>query len=142
MPALKDLSRVTKLRQTGCDVSEAALRRKAQYSLILAYVAAAHHTKPEFLLADSRGSKHLSGARHIANYLAHIVYGMNFTDIGLLAARDRTSIAHGCKKVEDLRDAKSDDRALHFAELALQSYFSASWEANDDDEHQPFSPPR
>jgi len=132
MPALKDPSRLRHLRRTRHDLTEEEMRRQAQYNLILSYVAAAHHTRPEFLLAASRGSKHLSGARHIANYLAHIVYGMNFTDIGVLAARDRTSIAHGCERVEDLRDGKAHDRALHFAELALQSYFAASWEADND----------
>ena len=127
MPALKDPSRVHKLRQNSCDMSEQSLRQQAQYNLILSYVAAAHHIRPEFLLAASRGSKHLSEARQTTNYLAHIVYGMNFTDIGHLAARDRTSIAHGCNRVEDLRDEPHRDRILHFAELALQLSFANSW---------------
>lgn len=133
MPALKDPSRVHKLRQIGCDMSESALRQRAQYNLILSYIAAAHNTRPEFLLADSRGSKHLSEARQVTNYLAHIVYGMNFTEIGYLAARDRTSIAHGCSRIEDMRDEPMRDRVLHFAELALQLSFEASWDVANDD---------
>ena len=132
MPVLKDPLLAKKLRFGSFEMSEDTLRRQAQYNLILSYVAAAHYTQPEFLLAASRGSKYLSNARQITNYLAHIVYGMNFTDIGLLAARDRTSIAHGCSRVEDLRDIAKHDRALHFAELALQAYFSASWTNEDD----------
>lgn len=135
MPALKNPLRVQKLRQSGCDMSEDVLRQHAQYKLILAYVSSAHYIKPEFLLAASRGSKHLSEARQVSNYLAHVVYGMSFTDIGQLANRDRTSIAHGCNKVEDLRDLPDRDRALHFAELALQEFFKATWEvANEDGE--------
>ncbi len=133
MPALKDPLRLQNLRRNSRHMSDRSLRQQAQYNLILSYVASAHHIRPEFLLAASRGSKHLSEARQTTNYLAHIVYGMNFTDIGHLAARDRTSIAHGCGRVEDLRDEPARDRILHFAELALHLAFANSWEiANDD----------
>lgn len=132
MPALKDFSRIQKLRRKSHDASQEMLRRHAQYNLVLSYVAAAHHIKPEFLLTASRGSKHLSEARQVTNYLAHVVYGMNFTDIANLAYRDRTSIAHGCRRIEDLRDLPDRDRALHFAELALQASFAASWDMSHE----------
>jgi chromosomal replication initiation ATPase DnaA len=134
MPVLKMPKQANTLSNKSERRSD-VLRRHAQYNLVLSYVASAHRTRPEFLLAANRGSKYLSDARHITNYLAHIVYGMNYTDIGKLAARDRTSIAHGCNRVEDLRDMPQHDRALHFAEFALQEFFNASWDvANDEGE--------
>lgn len=132
MPVSKAPARVNSLHQSQNGMPKEVLRRRAQYNLVLSYVAAAHRTRPEFLLATSRGSKYLSDARHVTNYLAHVVYGMNFTDIGDLASRDRTSIAHGCNRVEDLRDLPQHDRALHFAELALNEFFAASWEVAND----------
>jgi chromosomal replication initiation ATPase DnaA len=134
MPVVKSPKRVHKIAPNHSPMSHDVLRQRAQYNLVLSYMGSAYHTKPEFLLTDSRGSKHLSDARHMTNYLAHIVFGINFTDIGKMALRDRTSIAHGCSRVEDLRDLPQYDRALHFAELALHAFFAASWEwANDDD---------
>ena len=132
MPVLKAPARVTKFHHNRDNLPKEDLRRHAQYNLVLSFVASAHRTRPEFLLASVRGSKHLSDARHITNYLAHIVYGMNFTDISHMAARDRTSIAHGCNRVEDLRDLAEHDRALYFAELALRELFNASWEVVND----------
>lgn len=132
MPVAKAPKRVHKLGSGQEAMSQEALRQHAQYSLVLSYMASAHRTKPEFLLAASRGSKHLSDARHMTNYLAHVVFGINFTDISKMALRDRTSIAHGCNRVEDLRDLPHYDRALHFAELALQESFAASWEGAND----------
>lgn len=134
MPVAKAPKRVQKFGQRHKPMSREALRQYAQYNLVLSYMASAHRTKPEFLLAASRGSKHLSDARHMTNYLAHVVFGMNFTDISKMALRDRTSIAHGCNRIEDLRDLPHYDRALHFAELALQEFFAASWEGANDDE--------
>jgi len=132
MPVPKVFATARRFHRKRDNLPKEDLRRHAQYNLILAYVASAYRTRPEFLLAASRGSKHLSDARHVTNYLAHIVYGMNFTDIGHMAARDRTSIAHGCNRVEDLRDLVEHDRALYFAELALREFFNASWEVAND----------
>lgn len=132
MPVPKAPAGASKLHHNRIDLPKEDLRRHAQYNLVLSFVASAYRTRTEFLLASARGSKHLSDARHVTNYLAHIVYGMNFTDISQMAARDRTSIAHGCNRVEDLRDTSEHDRALYFAELALQEFFNASWEVAND----------
>jgi chromosomal replication initiation ATPase DnaA len=132
MPVSKAPARATKFHHNCGNALKEDLRRHAQYKLVLSFVASAYRRRPEFLLATARGSKHLSDARHVTNYLAHIVYGMNFTDISQMAARDRTSIAHGCNRVEDLRDLPEHDRALYFAELALQEFFNASWESAND----------
>ena len=134
MPVAKAPKRVHKTGSSRKALSQDVLRQRAQYNLVLSYMASAYRSKPEFLLTNSRGSKHLSDARHMTNYLAHVVFGINFTDIGKMALRDRTSIAHGCNRVEDLRDLPQYDRALHFAEIALQEFFAASWENANDEE--------
>lgn len=52
-------------------------------------------------------------------YLAHVVFGINFTQLGKLTARDRTSVANGCRRIEDMRDDPVADKAPFFSELAL-----------------------
>ena len=37
-------------------------------------------------------------------YLAHVTCGLSLTEVGEVFARDRTTVAHACGRVEDLRD--------------------------------------
>ncbi len=101
--------------------------RQAQLNLVISFLAPAMHVAPEYLLGPSRGSQHLSNARHTLYYLAHIGFGMSYSQIGELVMRDRTSVAHGVTRIEDCRDKPEIDRALHFAEMALVDVFSQYW---------------
>lgn len=58
-------------------------------------------------------------ARQIAMYLTHVAFGLTLSEVGRLFARDRTTVAHACAAVEDLRDDPSFDRALLALECAL-----------------------
>ena len=51
-----------------------------------------------------RGSRRAAFARQIAMYLAHVGFGLNFETIGHVFGRDRTTVAHACRVVEDGRD--------------------------------------
>ena len=51
-----------------------------------------------------RGSRRLAFARQIAMYLAHVGFGLNFESVGYAFGRDRTTVAHACRVVEDGRD--------------------------------------
>jgi len=113
-------------------ISLEAMQRQAQFSLIVSYVHAANHIAPEYVLGSSRGSQHLSRARHIVYYLSHVGFGMSYTHIGQMTMRDRTSVAHGVTRLEDGRDTPAVDRAMHFAELALAELFTTSWRASND----------
>lgn len=109
-----------------------AAKRQGQFNLVAAYVHATRQVRPEYLLGPSRGSRHLSQARQELYYLSHVGFGLSFTQIGDLTTRDRTSVAHGVRQVEDSRDDPQRDRALHFAEAALVAFFEANWEAAND----------
>ena len=52
-------------------------------------------------------------------YLAHVACGLSFTDVGLLFSRDRTTVAHACRVVEDRRDDPVFDRALELLEWVV-----------------------
>jgi chromosomal replication initiation ATPase DnaA len=45
-------------------------------------------------------------------YLARVTLGMTLADAGLLFFRDRTTAAHACRVVEDLRDDIQFDTLL------------------------------
>ena len=48
-----------------------------------------------------------------------MVFGINFTQLGMPTLRDRTSVANGCRRIEDSRDDPDADKLLFFSELAL-----------------------
>ncbi len=56
------------------------------------------------LEALPRGSQRVAFARQIAMYLAHVGFGLSFESIGRTFGRDRTTVAHACRVVEDARD--------------------------------------
>jgi len=68
----------------------------------------------------SRGrSARIALARQMAMYLAHVAFRLSFTQVGELFGRDRTTVAHGCGVIEDLRDDQIIDRALTVLAAAL-----------------------
>ncbi len=97
----------------------------AVLSLIGHFTSQVHATPADYLTGPSRGSRHLSRARQKMQYLAHVGFGLSFTQIGATMQRDRTSVAHACRQVEDLRDCPATDKALFFSEIALQMMLSS-----------------
>jgi hypothetical protein len=132
MPARRNLDCKPNHKSAPPPNSVDAVRRDAQFNLIISYVRAANNIAPDYVLGPSRGSQHLSKARHIVYYLSHVGFGMSYTHIGQMTRRDRTSVAHGVTCSEDRRDAPQFDRAMHFAELALVELFATTWSASND----------
>ena len=71
------------------------------------------------LFRATRGKAPVALARQVAMYLAHVACGLSFTDVGLLFSRDRTTVAHACRVVEDRRDDPVFDRALELLEWVV-----------------------
>lgn len=59
---------------------------------------------PGCLMAPSRGSPRVSLARQVAMYLCHVAFAMSFEAIGRAFGRDRTTVSHACRVIEDRRD--------------------------------------
>lgn len=68
------------------------------------------------LRGGTRGRAKVAQARQVAMYLAHVVCGMSLTQVGRIFDRDRTTVAHACGLIEDLRDDPSFDRAIELLE--------------------------
>jgi len=75
-------------------------------------VAATLDLPPEILLQCSRGKAQSARARQISIYLMHTTLSFSFTEIGKVYSKDRTTIAHACHVIEDLRDDESFDSKL------------------------------
>lgn len=87
--------------------------------LVSSFVNCVFLTRDAHIMSASRGKRQLSAARHTLHYLSHVVFGVNFTQLGKFTYRDRTSVANGCRRIEDSRDDPSADKLLFFSELAL-----------------------
>ncbi len=66
-----------------------------------------------------RGSADVAFARQVAIYLSHTSLGLSYGAAGSFFGRDRTTAAHACRKVEDLREDPAFDTIVDFLERAL-----------------------
>lgn len=81
-----------------------------------ACVALVFGVRHESLRASTRGKAHVALARQVAMYLCHTTLGFSLTTVGDLFDRDRTTVGHACRVVEDLRDTSDFDARLSYLE--------------------------
>lgn len=98
--------------ETDDPVRHAALARLAEVA-----VAAVAHVPMAKLRSPCRGRRPIALARQTAMYLAHVVFGLTLTRVGICFGRDRTTVRHACALIEDRRD----DPGLEFALSALEA---------------------
>ena len=72
------------------------------------------------LWSQTRGKPAAAFARQVAMYLTHVSFGLSLTQVGQVFARDRTTVAHACGLIEDLRDDPAFDRSLELLEGVLR----------------------
>jgi chromosomal replication initiation ATPase DnaA len=60
-------------------------------------------------------------ARQSAMYLAHVLLGLNFSEVGRIFGRDRTTVAYACRSIETRRDDPVLDSTLCALEDVLIS---------------------
>lgn len=70
------------------------------------------------LIAATRRSYYAAFARQSAMYLAHVSFGLSYSEIGRAFGRDRTTAAHACQLIEDRRDDPAVDAVLGALENA------------------------
>jgi chromosomal replication initiation ATPase DnaA len=85
-----------------------------------AAVAAAFTVPIGELRATTRRPKQIAFARQSAMYLAHVAFGLSYTDVGRAFGRDRTTAAHACRMVEDRRVDPALDARLALLEHLLR----------------------
>ena len=93
-------------------------RQSAQ--LAVAMVAYATRVSPDHLLTRERGSQTTAKARQTAMYLTYVGFGMSLARVALAFGRDRSTVAHACRLIEDARDDPDFDDWLNQVEASLQ----------------------
>lgn len=74
------------------------------------------------LRAASRGEAPIAFARQVAMYVAHVWLAMSLSEVGRRFERDRTTVAHACRVVEDRRDDPRVDRVVTALESATDAW--------------------
>lgn len=100
-----DVTRSFKAHEPAAGTDAAGLSCRAAVSV----VAAECGLGVEILLAHHRSTALVAQARQLAMYLAHVALGLPQTEVARAFRRDRTTVAHACRKIEDLRDRSAFD---------------------------------
>ena len=106
--------------QSGQEVVLASAHdRKSSRQLAAQFVnqmiAAAFEISGERLLHNDRGVVRINRPRQISMYLMNTALSLKFTEIAEFYDKDRTTVSHACKVIEELRDdVEFDDRISEF----------------------------
>lgn len=73
------------------------------------------------LYAQTRCRKSVAFARQVAMYLSHVSLSYPLKDIAAHYRRDRTTVAHACRTVEDRREAEDIELTICSLESALET---------------------
>lgn len=89
-----------------------------------AYLAAslvgyALELKAENILMPNRGPRDMVQARQVAMYLSHVGLAMSLSRVANAFDRDRSTVAHACHKIEEMRDEAKFDAWLETLEKSL-----------------------
>lgn len=105
-------------QRAGNRIRPSVSRRRAVLSSI---IAAAFDVPAKDLRLPKRGRAKVALARQVAMYLAHVALGMTLAEAADLYSRDRTTAAHACRLVEDLRDQHRFDTLLSLLEEMVRA---------------------
>jgi chromosomal replication initiation ATPase DnaA len=83
------------------------------------------------MMSPTRGARRAAYARQVAMYLAHVGFALSFEAIGRAFDRDRTTVSHACRVVEDSRDDEKLDRRLASLETMCAAFGERIQEAPD-----------
>ena len=119
MSAQNPASDVRPLWPAGARPSRRTARRFCDLTAVA--TAAAFALPVAELTAATRRTPSVAFARQCAMYLAHVGFGLSFSEIGRGFGRDRTTAAHACHLVEDRRDDPAVEAMLAGLEGACAS---------------------
>lgn len=72
------------------------------------------------MMCPTRGATHAAFVRQIAMYLAHVAFEMSLARVAYAFERDRSTVAHACRVIEDKRDDDEFDARIGALEEALR----------------------
>lgn len=87
-------------------------RRKKHCKYAVIFVAEHFGVPISDMMSKTRENAKAAFARQIAVYIAHTTLSLSYTQVAEFFYRDRTTIAHACKTIEDRRDDQCFDAKL------------------------------
>jgi hypothetical protein len=94
-------------------------RRDPEAARIIRLVAESRDVPALMLLHPSRCDAPIAEARQLAMYLIHVLMSRTYQEVGHYFRRDRTTVAHACAQVEDMRDDPRFEAEVSRIELAV-----------------------
>ena len=109
---------------TGFGEGATVLRFDARFKdpvgqCVLEQVAMARGIEPAVVRQRARGGSRVTVARQLAMYLMHVALGRRYAEVGSFFGRDRTTVAHACAVIEEMREAPGFDAEVDLLEQAL-----------------------
>lgn len=109
-------SKISAMRSIG--LGENATLSEFGCRLSVATLSAVTKNSAAQLQAQSRSTAEIALARQTAMYLAHTKFGITYAEVGIYFNRDRSTVAHACRVIEDRRDNEEfDDRLCRMENL-------------------------
>ena len=102
--------------EVGTRVPDQFVRNMLEQAVLRVFMVASTE-----LWSGTRGRPNVAFARQVGMYLAHVTCGLSLTEVGEVFARDRTTVAHACCRVEDQRDDPAFDHALELLEGIMRA---------------------
>jgi chromosomal replication initiation ATPase DnaA len=96
-------------------------RDRARARLARQAVAFAFDERVEEIAAPTRRTRAAAYARQTAMYLSHVAFGMSLGRVALAFGRDRSTVAHACRVIEDRREDDDFDDCLDRLEEFLRA---------------------
>jgi Bacterial dnaA protein helix-turn-helix len=96
--------------------------RESAARFVLGLVASMTETCEEEITGSGRSCVATTRARHMAMYLMHTFLGHSFSQVAGFFGRDRTTVAHACRRVESERDLSEYEKRLVRLENLLGMY--------------------
>ncbi len=100
------------------DRNDALRLARARRDLVMRCVSMCLDVPMRAMMRPGRGQAREVLARHICMYLLHVVFSLPPSVIGCLFRKDRTTVTHACRRIEDRRDKAAFDAFLHALEVA------------------------
>ena len=95
-------------------------RESGACRLATAIAAAGAGLGVERIVGRQRSTARVALARQLAMYLAHVGLGLPQSGVAGAFGRDRSTVAHACRRIEDLRDDPAFDRQVAQMEASLR----------------------
>lgn len=108
------------------DIASLKSRMRSEHAeianLVSTVVAHSMRVPAADLFSHTRCQAQTALARQVAIYLLHTGIGLSLNQVAPLFKRDRTTAAHACRKIEELRDNSEIDTMLGHLERGLEAW--------------------